>query len=162
MKSITAADLMARNLITFSPDMDIYAAMQTLLKKEISGAPVTDSDGNLVGMLSEKNFLKVLAAEAYDGLPEGKVADYMVRSFETVTPETSIYHIVDCFLNKPFRRVPVIEKDGHLAGLVSQRDVLIAIESMRDNPRLYGTLEVDRSFADVGGVDSAMRRARGQ
>ena len=90
----TAADIMARSVVTLSPDMDIYGAVQLLLKKEISGAPVVDPEGRLVGVLSEKDCLKVLAGGALDGLPEGKVSDYMTRSVESVTPTTSLYDIV--------------------------------------------------------------------
>ena len=90
----TAADIMTRSVVTLSPDMDIYGAVQLLLKKEISGAPVVGPEGRLVGVLSEKDCLKVLAGGALDGLPEGKVSDYMTRSVESITPTTSLYDIV--------------------------------------------------------------------
>ena len=50
----TAADIMTRSVVTLSPDMDIYGAVQLLLKKEISGAPVVSPEGRLVGVLSRK------------------------------------------------------------------------------------------------------------
>ncbi len=157
----TAADIMTRSVVTLSPDTDIYGAMQVLLKKKISGAPVVDREGRLVGMLSEKDCLRVLAGEALDGLPEGKVSDYMTRSVESITPTTSIYDIVHGFLQVHFRRLPVVDQTGRVVGQISRRDVLVAIESIRDNSYLYGT--EDKSPPKEGmGVDSAMRRARGR
>ncbi len=157
----TAADIMARSVVTLSPGMDIYGAMQLLLKKKISGAPVVDPEGRLVGVLSEKDCLKVLAGGALDGLPEGKVSDYMTRSVESITPTTSIYDIVHGFLQAHFRRLPVVDQTGRVVGQISRRDVLVAIESIRDNSYLYGT--EDKSPPKEGmGVDSAMRRARGR
>ena len=161
MPTRNAADIMTRSVVTLAPDLDIYGAMQCLLKKKISGAPVVDSDGRLVGMLSEKDCLKVLAGEALDGLPEGKVSDYMTRSVESITPTTSIYDVVHNFLQLHVRRLPVVDQTGRVVGQVSRRDVLAAIESIRDNSYLYGTQE--RYLPKEGmGVDSAMRRARGR
>ena len=110
MPTRNAADIMTRSVVTLAPDLDIYGAMQCLLKKKISGAPVVDSDGRLVGMLSEKDCLKVLAGEALDGLPEGKVSDYMTRSVESITPTTSIYDVVHNFLQLHVRRLPVVDQ----------------------------------------------------
>lgn len=156
-----AADMMSSLIVTLSPEQDIYTALHALLAKKVSGAPVVDARGNLVGMLSEKDCLKVLTAEAFDGLPEGKVSNYMTAEVQTVRPETSIYDIVHCFLRNNFRRLPVIDADGLLVGLVTRRDVLTAIESMRDNSYLYGSEDRHLPLEDEGsGVDSAMRRAR--
>ena len=163
MPTRKAADIMTRSVVTLSPDMDIYGALQRLLKKKISGAPVVDLDGHLVGVLSEKDCLKVLTGEALDGLPEGKVSDYMTRSVQSITPTTSIYDIVDHFLQAHFRRLPVVDQAGRVVGQVSRRDVLKAIESIRDNSYLYGTQEKYPPKEGEGmRVDSAMRRARGR
>ncbi|MFQ5790627.1 MAG: CBS domain-containing protein [Acidobacteriota bacterium] len=163
MPSPRASDMMSKLIATLSPDTDIYTAIQTLLKKRISGAPVVDDRGGLVGMLSEKDCLKVLTAEAFEGLPEGKVADYMTSTVEVVLPSTHIWDIVHQLLNRRFRRLPVVDRDGRLVGLVTRRDVLAAIESMRDNPLLYGTQDHHLELEEEGwGVDSAMRRARGR
>ena len=72
MANLTAADIMARSEATLSPDMDIYRAMKQLLKSRLTGAPVVDDDGMLLGMLTERDCLKVLVAGELDGLPGGK------------------------------------------------------------------------------------------
>lgn len=162
MLTHAAEDFMTRSLVTLSPDMDIYDAMRCLRKKKVSGAPVIDIEGQLVGILSEKDCLQVLTEAAFEGLPEGKVSDYMTRAVETIAPNTSIFDVVDIFLHKHVRRLPVVDPSGHVVGQVSRMDVLGAIESIRDNSYLYGT-EEKRPPDDEGmGVDSAMRRARGR
>ena len=92
MPTRKAADIMTRSVVTLSPDMDVYGALQRLLKKKISGAPVVDLDGHLVGVLSEKDCLKVLTGEALDGLPEGKVSDYMTRSVQSHPDDQHLRH----------------------------------------------------------------------
>jgi CBS domain-containing protein len=160
-----AADIMTRKLIILSPDTDIYEAIHTLIKKGISGAPVVDGKGNLMGILSELDCLKVMTAGAFEGLPEGKVADYMTCPATTVKPEASILDVIMIFAKNQIRRIPVMDSEGQLLGQISRRDVLVAIESIRDNPRFFGSKEEETyppSSEDSRGVDSAMRTARGK
>ena len=160
MPEQTAREIMARSEMTLSPEANIYSAMKSLLKNRLLGAPVVDADGRLVGMLMEKDCLKVLAGEAFDGLPEGHVRDYMTREVETVSPTTSLYDIVQMFLGRTYRKLPVVDDQRRVIGQLSRRDVLRTIESIRDNPYLYGTK--DERPPEGEGVDSAMRRARGR
>jgi CBS domain-containing protein len=152
---------MARRLVTLAPRTDIHEAMRTLLKRRISGAPVVDDDGRLVGVLSEKDCLRVLTAEAYDGVPLGHVSDYMTKDPHAITPEAGLVDIVGRFLSSAYRRLPVVDPGGRLLGQVSRRDALAAVEAMRDNSYLYGSQDRHPPREDdAGGVDSAMRRAR--
>ena len=61
----TVADIMATRLITVPPDMNIHEAIRILLDKRISGAPVVDENGALVGMLSKKDCLKIVFSSQY-------------------------------------------------------------------------------------------------
>ena len=160
MANLTAADIMARSEATLSPDADIYGALQQLLKSKITGAPVVDEDGVLLGMLTERDCLKVLVGGALDGLPGGKVSDYMSAPAESIGPTARLYDIVHMFLTRPYRKLPVVDDDRRVVGQVSRRDTLVAFESIRDNPRLYGVK--DERPPDSSGVDSAMKIARGQ
>ena len=58
MAAITAANIMARSEATLSPDLNIYRASQQLLKSKLTGAPVVDDNGVLLGMLTERDCLK--------------------------------------------------------------------------------------------------------
>jgi CBS domain-containing protein len=159
----TASDLMDEFVTTLSPETDIYHAIESLLKKKLSGAPVIDASGRLVGILSEKDCLKIVAAEAFDRLPEGKVADYMTTEIVTLSPKSTVFDVVDRFLKSSFRRIPVVAEDGAFVGVVSRTRAVKAVASMRDSPELYHSPEsVPPSEEGAGGVDSAMRRARGR
>ena len=57
LKSIKVRDYMTRNLVTFRPEMDLFTAINRLLEHRISGAPVVDGQGHLVGLLSEGDCL---------------------------------------------------------------------------------------------------------
>ncbi len=159
----TAADIMTRSVVSLSAETDIYTAMQTLITKHFSGAPVVDSEGRLIGILSEKDCLKVMTAEAFDGLPEGKVGDYMTTAVQTVTPDTAVYDVVARFQSMPYRRLPVVDEHHHVVGQISRRDVLVGITKMRENSYLYGSQEIAvEPPAEGMGVDTAMRIARGR
>ena len=151
---------MNRELVTLSPDDDVYAAMQIFLRRRFSGAPVVDADGRLLGILSEKDCLRVLAGEAWDGLPEGKVRDYMTTTVSTVRADTPLIDVVGRFLGRPYRRFPVVDDDGRVLGQISRRDILRAILEMRDNTYLYGSEDRGVDLEETFGVDSAMRLAR--
>lgn len=162
MRNRTAAEFMTRLALTLSPNADIVDAMHALLKKKTPEAHVIDEEGKLVGMLSETDCLRVVCSEAFEGTPEGKVADYMSAPVETILPGTSVCDIANRFLDNSYRRIPVEDEKGRVVGQISRRDILLAFESMRDNPRLYGRKEKDLTLEESPGVDTAMRRARSQ
>lgn len=122
----TARDYMSQRLVVFSPDMDVGRAMEVLLEQQISGAPVVDGAGVLVGLLTERDCFAVAVNASYHQHPGGKVADYMTRDVETVPADLDIVAVMERFLRGPYRRFPVVE-EGRLVGLISRRDVLRAI-----------------------------------
>ncbi len=160
MDQITAANIMARSEATFSPDLDIYRAIRQLLKSKLTGAPVVDDNGVLLGMLTERDCLKVLVGGVMEGLPAGNVSDYMSAPAESIKPTARLYDIVHLFLTRAYRKLPVVDDDARVIGQVSRRDALKSLESIRDDPRLDGTR--DSQPPDGSGVDSAMKFARGR
>lgn len=124
----TAADIMAKKLITLSPNMDLAEAMEVFLTNRISGAPVVDG-GRLVGILSEKDCMKILVDRMYFTVPGAKVADFMTQEVKSISPDTNVLQIAELFLGSHFRRLPVVDGDS-LVGQVSRRDVLRAVHEM--------------------------------
>ena len=119
----TVADIMATRLITFRPDMNIHEAIRILLDKRISGAPVVDEDGALVGMLSKKDCLKIVFSSQYHDDWGGPVRDYMSAPVETLDAGLDLVSAAQAFLDSHFRRFPVV-RDGKLVGQISRYDVL--------------------------------------
>ncbi|MDX1518482.1 MAG: CBS domain-containing protein [Gammaproteobacteria bacterium] len=129
LQSIKVKDYMAANLTTFSPDQDVMIAVTQLIEKRISGAPVLDEHGNLVGMLSERDCVRVALETCYYSEQAGVVADYMEKEVHTIDGEMSILELAQLFIDKPYRRYPVVE-GNRLVGQVSIRDVLRALEKI--------------------------------
>jgi len=80
----TIADIMATEVVSFSPDTNIHTAIHVLLEKRISGAPVLDDAGALVGVLSKKDCLKIVYSAAYHHDRGGPVSDYMSANVQTL------------------------------------------------------------------------------
>lgn len=129
----TAQEIMATSLITFKPETSIFDAIRTLINKRISGAPVVDAEGRMIGMLSELDCLRVLSSdEFYNGQQEeaGLVKDFMTEVGQSISPDMEVYAIAHYFLTTPVRRLPVLTDGRKLIGQVSRRDVLKVIDEL--------------------------------
>ncbi len=123
------ADYMARELIVLSPETEINHAMNLLLDNKISGAPVVDANGNLVGVLSKKDCLKAVIEASYYRDWGATVEAHMSKDIETLDAGTDILTAANAFLASSFRRFPVMQ-DGRLVGQISRAD---ALRAMKDN-----------------------------
>ena len=130
MDKVTVREIMTKNLITFRAEEDLYAAIDKLLEAGVSGAPVIDENHQLIGILSQKDCIRVLANGVFHSRPAGPVSEYMTEVVMTIDPDTDIFTLADIFLNNVYRRVPVVE-DDRVVGQVSRRDVLMAIQNAR-------------------------------
>mgnify|MGYP001560026271 CR=1 FL=1 len=112
---------------TLSPETDIMEAVNFLLQKRITGAPVTNSKGELLGILTERDCLKLLTLGDVDHVARtGKVKDFMTSEVQTIPPDMDIYYAAGLFLNVSFRRFPVVEK-GRIVGAITRFDILRAV-----------------------------------
>ena len=129
LKKILVRDYMTANLVTFTPDMDILDAINELVSKKISGASVVDQHGNLVGILSERDCMKVALNAAYHEELGGKVSEFMTTDVKTVQGNMSIVDLAELFYKKPLRRYAVFDEENRLIGQISRRDVLRALQT---------------------------------
>ncbi len=119
-------DYMTRKLITMKPDMDVYETMNILIKNGISGAPVVAENGEVVGVVSEKDCLKVIEMEHYYEQPSLPLSEFMSSDVHGVEDDTDIYDVMKIFIAKNYRRLPVFQ-EGKLVGQISRRDCLKAL-----------------------------------
>lgn len=129
MRSLKVKEYMSTRLITFTADTNVVNAMGVLLEHRISGAPVLDDDGNLIGLLSEVDIMQVIVQDSYYDESMGIVADYMHSPVDVVDPEMDIYTLAERFISEGRRRYPVVS-NGRLVGQISRRDVLRAAEAL--------------------------------
>jgi len=128
-KSALVKDYMARTLVTFKPETDVLDAVHVLVNKRIAGAPVVDDAGNLLGMLSELDCMKVALDAGYHGNWGGPIRDFMSEGVKTVDADMSIIDLAQEFITSRYRRFPVMQ-GTRLVGQISRRDVLRALEHL--------------------------------
>ncbi len=99
-------------------------ALELLIEHEISGLPVVDPDGRIVGVLTEKDLLKLFSE------PRARtVGSVMTRIPMTIDVDEPLVEVLDCLMTYDFRRV-LIQEQGKLVGVVSRADLMPAILSM--------------------------------
>ena len=114
----TIQEVMEGRPIAVQPDTLLHEALELLHENEISGLPVTDSDGRVVGALSERNVLK-LFWENHARV----VDDVMTRDPVMISVDSPLADVFDCLMANDFRRV-LIHDHNKLVGLVSRADLM--------------------------------------
>jgi CBS domain-containing protein len=129
MKLPVVRDFMDKVVPTLSPDTNMRDAVDFLLEKHVTGAPVVDAEGTVLGIVTEKDCLRLMAAGTEGGLPpRGTVGDFMTRKVTVVTPDMNVYFVAGLFLNANYRRLPVVE-NGKLVGAITRFDILRVIQA---------------------------------
>lgn len=126
LRSMQIQGYMKKDFLILDPEMDVLRAAQLLFESDISGAPVLDKHGRLVGMLTERDCMKVALQGYYHGEPGGPVKEHMSADPEYVSPDKSILTVVEMFINGRFQRYPVVD-NGRLVGVIARRDVMRAL-----------------------------------
>ena len=129
-QTVKVRDYMATKLVKLHPDTEILRAVHTLLKHDIAAAPVVDDLGNLVGILTERDCIRVVLSAGYHSEFGGRVSDYMSKNVQTLEADDSIVDAAKLFCGQHFHRYPVMEND-RLVGHLSRRDVMRALEKLR-------------------------------
>ena len=126
LTNILVKDYMARHLVTLKPDDEVMQAIHTLIDNEISGVPVVDKDGKLVGLFTEKDCLKVVVDASYFSEYGGLVSDFMSTEVEVMDAQDSIVKAAELFLKNRYHRYPVMD-NNRLVGQISRADVIKAL-----------------------------------
>jgi len=126
LKSVQIKDHMSTRLVTLDPDMDILRAVNALINGVIAGAPVVDGNRKLIGILTERDCMRVAMQAEYHGMPGGPVSKYMTKDPQFVSPDESILHVAQLFIDGKYHRYPVVKND-RLVGMISRRDVMHAM-----------------------------------
>jgi len=149
-------DVMTTEVVTLSPDETVLGASLKLSDKRISGAPVVDSSGKVIGVFSEADILKKLkitsktlrmiypslcsvcvsfqeeetereTIEAYKEVAALKVGDLMTAPAETVGSELDVRDAIKKMVGKRINRLPVVNEAGKSIGIITRGDILRGI-----------------------------------
>ncbi|MBW8883940.1 MAG: CBS domain-containing protein [Planctomycetia bacterium] len=122
-------DIMCDRPIAVRPETTIDEAIELLVDNRVSGLPVVDGQGLLVGVISEVDIINLVYKADIEG---SVVGDYMSRVTQSLEAEASLDDAASIFCGKNIRRIPIVS-DGKLVGIVSRRDLIRFIRSIRKN-----------------------------
>jgi CBS domain-containing protein len=123
----TVREHMDNTVHTLKPETPILDGVDFLLQHRVTGAPVVDDEGRLLGLLSERDCLKLMSRGVDGNVPRGSVADFMTTEITSIPPEMDIYYCAGLFLTNTMRRLPVVE-NGKLIGAITRFDILRVIQ----------------------------------
>ncbi len=112
-----ARDIMTKDIITVAPTMTVKQLASTLIKNQVSGAPVTGRTGKIIGIVSEAD---IVAKRGRD------VKSIMSKSIISIQEETLVEEIAQLMTTHHVKRVPVM-RDDKVVGIVSRADIVSAI-----------------------------------
>ncbi len=143
-------DIMTTNVISLSPEMSIGRAAAVLFDNNLSGAPVLDKNGSLIGIVTEYDFIspdlkihiptyiklistlelvkkdlkvKPLQAEL-EKIKNTKVKDIMTKDVITISPNSDVNSLISLIVKNRINPVPVVNEKGSLLGIVSRADIV--------------------------------------
>ena len=171
----TAGDLMTRDVAVVRPDASLLDAVKLMAQRRVSGMPVLDDSGAVVGIISEGDLLRwhegyterqthwlEMLAEGVDLAPEflrgiqeqnRKVSMVMAPGAFTVTEDTPAREIAKLMYEKHIKRVPVV-RDGKLVGIIARSDLVRALAQRLDE------MAAEQRGAHGQSVNEALRHAR--
>ena len=133
-KTLLVEDIMSRNLIVFKPNETIHEVMSKFIKYRISGGPVVNEKGDLIGVISEADCMKEVSESRYFNLPilDKSVSKFMTKKVDTIEASKTIFEAASYFFKTSRRRFPVLDKEK-LVGQISRKDIVIATLNMKSN-----------------------------
>ena len=120
--------IMIKDVVTAKLNTHIYEAMKLLVEKNISGLPVVDDKNTLLGVITEKDVLRLLLKR--DITEDDVIANYMNKNIITLSPDDSALTASECFVKNAIRRIPIVQK-GKLVGIICRRDIIREILKIR-------------------------------
>ena len=132
MHSILVSDYMDNNPHSIQDSSSIRDTVLFLLKEKISGAPVVDSNNNLVGFISEQDCISEILNDAMYCEDSPPVSKLMTRDVITASPETSIVELAERMATTAARNYPVVQ-NGLLVGLINRSLIMKAVLETNDD-----------------------------
>ncbi|MEE9370802.1 MAG: CBS domain-containing protein [Sedimentisphaerales bacterium] len=125
-------DVMTKDVISVKKETPIYEAIELMRKNNITGMPVIKDDMILVGVITEKDVLRLFYADEDE---KNQTVDFfMTRPAVSYRENENLRSVCDFMMINYFRRVPVVSKQGKLVGIISRPDIInYILEQKRQN-----------------------------
>ena len=140
-------EIMTKDLNSIAPDLTVREALALLKKLQISGLPVIDKDGRLLGMFTEKDVLSYIlpsyigkvgrfiygenskiTRKKFAELDNIKVSQLMRKEVATTREDVTLCEVAKIMLTQKVRRLPVLDTEGKVTGIIARCDVLRGFE----------------------------------
>ena len=149
LPDVQVSEVMRREVATVHPDSPLTQVVELLLDKDFTAVPVVDDQGKVVGMVSDSDLLTRggmsvtislqkatdldYVRELHESLdrPNHKVSEVMTRDVETVAPDAILGQAAKVMVEKHLKRLPVVDGDGKLVGVLGRLDVLNTIAAVQ-------------------------------
>lgn len=148
-------EIMTTDVVKLNGYMSVRQAADLLATRNISGAPVVDNDGKLIGILTETDILRSVEEaanemhmvfpsihamgvmfemskgekeilKAFEEQANTVVMDVMTKTVMTCTPDTTLNEVATTFVEKGINRLPVVDEEGSLVGIIARGDIVRA------------------------------------
>lgn len=115
---------MTTELILGHPKMTIEDAIKALVNNRITGMPIVDEGSRVIGVVSEYDIIKAIdSVDADKPLDLARKIEFS-RKVTTIAEETRLHEILDLFVERKIRRLPVVNREGKLVGIITRRDIM--------------------------------------
>jgi len=130
--TVLVKDIMTTNLVLFTVEQSIHEVMNSLIKNKISGGPVVDDRGKLIGVISEADCMKEVSDSRYFNMPilDKSVGHFMTKEVETLPASMTLFDAASRFHETSRRRFPVLD-NNKLVGQISRKDIVIAAINLK-------------------------------
>ena len=131
--------IMTRDVVVVEQTADIYDAIRMMSDGNITGLPVVDGDGKLVGVVTERDVMgRLLSTQS----TQGRVQDCMTTDVVSLDTNDSLLDVISTLAEKGFRRVPIVS-EGKLAGIISRSDIISYLFGceLKDRGAIAGTVK---------------------
>jgi len=126
---VKVRDIMTKEVLSVAKDTPVFEAIELLRRNDITGMPVVEDDMTLVGVITEKDVLRLFCADE-DGKNQ-TVGFFMTRPAVSYRKNENVRNVCDFMTINYFRRVPVVSKQGKVAGIISRPDIVEYILQQR-------------------------------
>jgi CBS domain-containing protein len=130
--TVLVKDIMTTNLVLFTVEQSIHEVMNSFIKNKISGGPVVNERGKLIGVISEADCMKEVSDSRYFNMPilDKSVGHFMTKEVETLPASMTLFDAASRFHETSRRRFPVLD-NNKLVGQISRKDIVIAAINLK-------------------------------
>jgi CBS-domain-containing membrane protein len=156
-------DLMTTDVITVAEDTGLRDAARLMFRNRVSGLPVVKGSRMLLGIITEADYLRLEVERAERSIDVEHVGEVMSRDVITVAADVDILDAARIMCDRGVKRLPVVDGDGHLLGIISRADIVSVftrpddiIEDEIREDLLRRVLFVDPDVIEVGVVNGVV------